>query len=184
VSLTIVRHGDTEWSATGQHTGRTDLPLVDAGLAAAGALAARLVGRSFALVLTSPLVRARDTAVLAGFGDAVVDADLCEWDYGAYEGRTTAAIHEERPTWDLWHDGTPAGEQLADVVARCARVVARTREVAGDVLVFAHGHVLRVLTACWLGVDPTMGAHLLLDPATLSELGDDRGTPVIARWNS
>ncbi|MEO7556439.1 MAG: histidine phosphatase family protein [Acidimicrobiales bacterium] len=182
-TLTVVRHGETTWSANGKHTGLTDLPLTDAGRAEAAELTARLRNTSFALVLTSPLGRARDTATLAGFPDAEAEPDLVEWDYGDVEGRTTVDMQVEWPGWGLWRDGPPGGETILDVAARATRVVARVRAVDGDVLVFAHGHFLRVLAAVWVGVDPGLGAHLILDPATLSILSEDRGTPTINVWN-
>ena len=184
VTVTLVRHGETEWSRTGRHTGRTDIPLTVEGRAAATALAARLRGRQFALVLTSPRSRARDTAALSGFPDAVVDDDLAEWDYGDYEGRTTVDIKTTRPGWQLFHDGVPGGEALEAVAARAERVIERVRAVEGDVLMFGHGHLLRVLAARWTGAEPSYAARLLLDAATVSELGDDRGTPAIRRWNT
>jgi probable phosphoglycerate mutase len=184
VTITLVRHGETEWSRTGRHTGRTDVPLDAGGRAAATELAERLRGRAFALVLTSPLRRARDTAALAGFADAVVDDDLAEWDYGEYEGRTTVDIHTTRPGWHLFLDGVPGGETIDAVAARAARVIERSRAIDGDVLLFAHGHLLRVLAACWTGTDPAYAARLLLDAATISELVEDRGTPAIRTWNA
>lgn len=140
--------------------------------------------RSFALVLTSPLARAADTARLAGFGDAAeTRAELQEWDYGAYEGRKTSDIREERPGWTLWRDGVPGGESAAEIGARADRVVAELRSLAGDALVFAHGHLLRVLTARWLGLEPSEGRLFALDPATISVLGYERETQVIRVWN-
>ena len=150
MALTVVRHGETQWSLAGRHTGcRTDLPLTDAGRAAAAALAPRLAGTTFALVLTSPLQRARTTAALAGFPDAIVDADLAEWDYGDDEGLTRAEILERSPGWSLWRDGCPGGESPDAVAARLDRVVARVRAVEGDAIAFAHGHSLRSLAARW-----------------------------------
>ena len=144
--LTVVRHGETEWSRDGKHTGRTDIPLTDAGRAVAAKLAQALGDRTYALVLTSPMARARDTAAIAGFPDAVVDDDLREWDYGDYEGCTTSEIRRsDDADWLLWDDGVPNGETLADVSARADRVIARVRAIDGDVLAFAHGHLLRVL---------------------------------------
>jgi probable phosphoglycerate mutase len=184
VTLTLVRHGETEWSRTGRHTGRTDLPLTADGREAATALGDRLRGRAFALVLTSPLRRARDTAALAGFADAVVDDDLAEWDYGDYEGRTTVDIHETRPGWRLFLDGVPNGETIQAVTARAERVIERARAADGDVLAFGHGHLLRVLAARWIEADASFAARLLLDPATLSELTVDRGTSAVLAWNT
>jgi probable phosphoglycerate mutase len=183
--VVLVRHGATEWSVLGRHTGRTDVPLTDEGRAAAAALRPVLARRSFALVLTSPLRRARETCQLAGLGDAaVVDTDLVEWDYGEYEGGTTAEIREKHPGWSLWLDGVPGGETAADVAARVDRVIARVRAVDGDVAVFGHGHCLRVLGARWVDLEPEAGRLLALDPATLSVLGWDRETPVIRLWNA
>lgn len=182
--LIAVRHGETEWSLAGRHTGRTDVPLTDVGRARAEQLGDALRGQAFALVLTSPLSRARDTAALAGFPDAIVDDDLREWDYGDYEGRTTLDIREERPGWFLWDDGVPSGESIADIATRADRVIERARAIDGDVLVFAHGHILRVLAARWLDQDPGFGRHLVLSPATLSILGHEREAPALETWNA
>jgi probable phosphoglycerate mutase len=182
--LYAVRHGETEWSRSGQHTGRTDIPLTDAGRAAATKVGAALAGHPFALVLSSPYSRARDTAALAGFADPVIDDDLREWDYGDYEGRKTLEIREERPGWFLWDDGVPNGESIEEVAARASRVVVRARAAGGDVLVFAHGHLLRILAACWLDQDPRFGRQLVLSPATISILGDERDIPAIDAWNA
>jgi probable phosphoglycerate mutase len=183
--LTLVRHGETEWSRDGKHTGRTDIPLTDEGRVVAGKLAQVLRSQQFALVLTSPLARARDTAAIAGFPDAVVDEDLREWDYGDYEGRTTPEIREtDEPNWFLWDDGVPNGESLDEVAARADRVVARVQAVDGDVLVFAHGHFLRVLAARWLDCRPGFGRHLVLSPATVSILGWERNVPAVEAWNA
>ena len=183
----LARHGETAWSLTGQHTGLTDLPLTPRGEANARRLGTRLRGLTLAAVLTSPLERARRTCELAGFGGvAETDADLVEWNYGAYEGRRSAEIRAERPDWDLFRDGCPGGESPGDVAARADRVVARLRQVAGDVLVFSSGHFMRVLTARWLGMDPTANSRFfLLTTASLSALGYDRapGRPVIRLWN-
>jgi probable phosphoglycerate mutase len=183
-SLTLVRHGETEWSRSGRHTGTTDVPLTEEGRALAAHLKAALAGRSYALVLTSPLSRARDTAVIAGFAAAVVDEDLREWDYGEYEGLTTPEIREMRPDWFLWDDGVPGGETIEQVAARVDRVIARVRAVDGDVLVFAHGHLLRVLASRWLTQPPGFGRHLVLSPATVSILGWEREAPAIHVWNA
>jgi broad specificity phosphatase PhoE len=182
--LVVVRHGATQWSRSRRHTGRTDVPLLDEGRAQAAELGARLVGHAFARVLTSPLRRAVDTSVIAGFGEqAEVCDDLREWDYGAYEGLTTDDIRAERPHWSLWADGVPEGESAHDVGARADRVVAMARACHGDVLAFAHSHLLRVLGARWVGLAPTAGALLVLSPATLSVLGWEREQPVVTRWN-
>jgi probable phosphoglycerate mutase len=183
--VVLVRHGETEWSRAGKHTGRTDVPLTDAGRDQAVALGAALRGHAFALVLTSPLSRAAETCRLAGLGDVAQErADLQEWDYGAYEGLATLEIREERPRWTLWRDGVPGGETDADVGARADRVIAELRAIDGDAAVFAHGHLLRVLAARWLGLDPTEGRLFALDTATVSVLGYERETAVIRLWNS
>ncbi|HMC81145.1 MAG TPA: histidine phosphatase family protein [Acidimicrobiia bacterium] len=180
----LVRHGATEWSVTGQHTGRTDIPLTEEGRRQAERLAARLARERFALVLVSPLARARETAEITGFGDvAEVDPDLVEWDYGAFDGRTAAEIRRERPGWTPWHGGFPGGETLEEVAARADRVVARVRGVDGDVALFAHGHILRVIAARWLEQPPIEAARYYLATASLSMLGWERETPVIDRWN-
>ena len=182
--LWLVRHGETAWSASGKHTGRTDIPLDDSGRARAGALRPLVDAHAFALVLTSPLVRARETCDLAGFaGRATVDDDLQEWDYGAYDGRTTVEIRGERPDWSLWRDGCPGGETAADVAARADRVVARARSAGGDVIAFAHGHLLRVLAARWVGLPASGGALLALDTASVSVCGWERDQAVVRRWN-
>jgi len=184
VDVVLVRHGETEWARDGRHTGRTDVPLTDRGRVQAEAVGAALVGRDFALVLTSPLGRALETCRLAGFGERAVQRDdLMEWDYGAYEGRTTAEIREERPGWTLWGDGVPEGETVEHVAARVDRVLDEVRARDGDSLLFAHGHVLGVLSARWLGLEPTAGRLFTLDPATLSMLGWERETAVIQLWN-
>nr|WP_238341722.1 histidine phosphatase family protein [Actinopolymorpha rutila] len=182
----LARHGETEWSRDGRHTGKTDLPLTEAGERAAWALGDRLAGTSFDLVVTSPLARARETARLAGFGDrAVVEPDVREWDYGEYEGRTTPDIRTEVPGWSVWNDPVPGGESAEQVGARADRVIDRIREdVAERALIVAHGHFLRVLGARWLGLSPRNGAHFLLDVATVSVLGWERETPTFDRWNS
>lgn len=185
----LVRHGETEWSVTGQHTGRTDIPLTEEGRRQAKRLGARLARERFALVLVSPLVRALETARLAGFviGDtdsvAEIEADLIEWDYGAYDGLTAADIRRERPGWTPWEGGFPGGETLDDLTARADRVLARVRPVDGDVALFAHGHILRVLAARWLEQPAIMGSRYYLATATLSVLGRERETAIIDRWN-
>jgi probable phosphoglycerate mutase len=182
--LWLIRHGETEWSRLGKHTGHTDVPLTEAGRAQARAAARKVAGHEFALVLSSPLSRAFDTARLAGFGDRVETTDdLLEWDYGADEGRTTAEIREDRPGWTVWRDGPKDGETANEVAARVDRVIARVREAPGDVLVFAHGHLLRVLAARWLGEPPTEGRLFALSTATVSVLGWERETAVVERWN-
>jgi probable phosphoglycerate mutase len=183
VRIVLVRHGQTEWSASGKHTSLTDVPLTDAGRAAARRLSAALHGRDFALVLTSPRSRARDTAIAAGFPDAEVDANLAEWDYGGYEGLTTPEIRVDRPGWLLWDDGVPGGETAAQVGARADRVIERALAADGDVALFAHGHILRVLGARWLELPPAHGGRLALDTASLSELGFEHENRVIWHWN-
>jgi probable phosphoglycerate mutase len=185
-SVYLARHGETAWSLSGQHTGLTDLPLTERGERNARRLGERLRGLTFARVLTSPLQRARRTCELAGFGAvAQVDAELVEWNYGAYEGRTTAEIHKERPGWQLFRDGCPGGETLAEIGARADRVLARLRAVEGDVLVFSSGHFLRVLTSRWLGLDTSAGRLFLLSTATLSTLSYEhtRDNPALRLWN-
>jgi broad specificity phosphatase PhoE len=181
--IVLVRHGQTEWSASGKHTSRTDVGLTDAGRASAGRLAERLRGRDFALVLTSPRSRARDTAAAAGFPAAEVDEDLAEWDYGGYEGLTTPEIRVDRPGWLLWDDGVPGGETAAQVAARADRVIERALTADGDVALFAHGHILRVLGARWLDLPAQRGGSLALDTASLSELGFEHENRVIWLWN-
>ncbi len=184
--VVVIRHGQTEWSATGRHTGVTDVPLTPDGRAQARELAPRLAGRRFALVLVSPRIRARDTAELAGLGDrAEIEPNLVEWDYGDYEGLTTPQIREQVAGWTVWTHPCPGGETAAEVGARADAVLDRVRPALGhgDVALVAHGHLLRVLAARWLGWPPEAGVHLLLDPSTLGELGDDRGVPALARWN-
>ncbi len=180
----LLRHGETAWSRTRRHTGRTDVPLLDAGREQALAVRGRVDPASFAAVLTSPLVRARDTAELAGLGDlAEVDPDLAEWDYGEYEGRTTAEIRTERPGWELFADGVPGGETLDEVAARADRVIDRVRRAGGDVVCVGHAHLFRVLAARWVGLDARWGKALSLDAASLSTLGWEREHPVVERWN-
>jgi probable phosphoglycerate mutase len=178
-----VRHGATAWSQSQRHTGRSDLPLEAEGREQARDVGRRLAGHHFAQVLVSPLERARETCTLAGFAHATVCDDLREWDYGAYEGLTTAAIREDRPDWSLWADGPPEGETLDQVATRADRVVARARGVPGDVLVFAHAHILRVVAARWLALPAGDGSRWVLSPASVSVLGWERETPVIERWN-
>src|SRR5947207_5940657 len=180
----LVRHGATEWSVTAQHTGRTDIPLTEDGRRQAKRLGVRLARERFALVLVSPLVRARETARLTGFGDAAeVDPDLTEWDYGAYDGLTAAEIRRERPGWTPWHGGFPAGETLQQVAARADRVLARVLSVDGDVALFAHGHILRVIAARWLEQPAVEAARYYLSTGSLSVLARERETAVIDRWN-
>jgi probable phosphoglycerate mutase len=183
--LWIVRHGETEWSVAGQHTSHTDIPLTGHGRAQARTAARALAGVEFSLVLCSPLLRARETCRLLGFEKgAEITAALHEWDYGDYEGLTSAEIHADRPDWDLWHDGCPGGEGPAQVGARVDRVLARVASVDGVALCVAHGHVLRVLTARWLGMDVQAGAHFALATAGVGLLGHEHETtPVLSRWS-
>lgn len=179
-----MRHGETEWSLSGKHTSRTDLALTERGRERARARADELAQRSFALVLTSPLRRARETCELVGLSDrAQVEPELAEWEYGEYEGLTTPEIRQTRPGWWLWRDGCPGGEQPEQVCARADRVLARLRAVDGDVVVFAHGHILRVIAARWVGREVELGSRLALSAGTLSALGFERETEVILRWN-
>lgn len=180
----LIRHGETEWSLSGAHTGRTDIPLTAEGERQAGEIGQYLAGRPFAMVLTSPLRRARETCRLAGYGGvARVEPDLSEWDYGAYEGRTSAQIQENAPGWTIWTSPVPQGETIQQVAARARRVIERASTAGGDVALFAHGHLLRILTACWLGLPPDDGRLFALGTASIGVLGYERGTRVIARWN-
>ncbi len=180
----LIRHGETAWSRDRKHTGRTDLPLLPDGEVQAAALAARLRGREFPLVLVSPLARARRTAELAGLTGAVVDPDLLEWDYGDYEGRTTVDIRAGRPAWSLFDDGVPGGETLAQVAERVDRVIELVRAQPGDVACVAHAHLLRVMGVRWLGLEPGAARYLVLGPVSVSVLGWEREQAVIERWNS
>jgi len=183
-SIWLVRHGETEWSASGQHTGRTDIPLTPTGERQAAALGRLLAGRRFALVLSSPLGRARETCRLAGYGDAAaVTDDLREWDYGDYEGRKTADIRKEVPDWTIWAGPVPGGETIGQVSQRTRRVIDRAVAAGGEAALFAHGHVLRILAATWLGLPPEGGRLLALGTASLSVLGHERETRVISTWN-
>jgi broad specificity phosphatase PhoE len=185
VRVLLLRHGETEWSRLGRHTGRTDVPLDEEGRRRARELAPALAAVGFSRVLVSPLRRAHETAELAGLrGPVELCDDLMEWDYGEYEGRTAADIRAERPGWSLWQDGVPGGETLADLGRRADRVVARLRELEGDLAVVAHGHVLRVLAARWVGLEPAAGRLLGLETARLGRLGHEHATPVITLWNS
>jgi broad specificity phosphatase PhoE len=182
--LWLVRHGETEWARLGRHTGRTDVPLTELGRSQATAVAAKLVGHRFALVLSSPLSRALDTARLAGYASRVETTDdLLEWDYGADEGRTTADIRVDRPGWSIWDDGPKNGESIEAVALRVDRVIARVRAHAGDALLFAHAHVLRILAARWIDGPPRLGRSFALSTATVSVLGWERDQPVVERWN-
>ena len=184
--LYLARHGETAWSLSGQHTGMTDLALTEAGERHAAQLGQRLKGLRFAKIMTSPLQRAARTCELAGFGTAAeIENDLLEWDYGRYEGRTSADIHAEAPDWELFRDGCPGGETPAQVGARADRVVGKARAVEGNVLVFSSGHILRMVGARWLGLEPGAGRYLYLRTASLSALGYEhtRSKPVIQLWD-
>jgi broad specificity phosphatase PhoE len=181
----LVRHGETEWSLSGQHTSRTDVELTENGRRRAAEIAAQLAGHSFPVVLCSPLLRARQTCELAGFSDVaeIVD-ELREWDYGEYEGLTTPQIRERNPSWWLWRDGCPGGESPAHIGSRADQVLKRIREAEGDVLAFAHGHILRVIGARWTGAEVAFGARLALSAGAVCVLGFERDTEVLSRWNS
>ncbi len=185
VAVWLVRHGETEWSAAGKHTGRTDVSLTGAGERQARALGALLSGVDPALVLSSPRRRARHTAELAGLGIDGIDDDLAEWDYGADEGRTSDEIRAERPGWTIWHDGVVGGERIDDVAARADRVLARASAALhrGPVVLVGHGHMSRVLGARWIGLPARSGGNLLLGTAAVSLLSAQYGLPVIAHWN-
>jgi probable phosphoglycerate mutase len=182
--LWLVRHGETEWAKDGRHTGRTDIPLTDLGRSQAVAVGRKIGKQTFVEVLSSPLIRALDTCRIAGFGARVelVD-DLREWDYGADEGRTTEDIRRDRPGWSIWGDGPSGGETIAEVSARADRVIERVQAASGDVLCFAHGHVLRILAARWLDLPPVEGRRFALSTATLSVLGWERDIADVQRWN-
>jgi broad specificity phosphatase PhoE len=180
--MVLLRHGATEWSESGQHTGRTDIPLLNEGWDQAKGAGQLLRSLEFAQILTSPLQRASETCRLAGF-EGEVEPDLLEWDYGAYEGLTTPQIQVGRPGWSLWNEGVLEGERAADVGRRADRVIARARQADGDTLCVAHGHILRVLTARWLDLPPVAGRLFYLSPGAVSVLGWERETPVVQLWN-
>lgn len=182
--LWLIRHGETEWSSERRHTGRSDIPLTAHGRCQAEILASRFSGIRFDLVLSSPLSRAFETCRLAGYGDvAHLTDDLCEWDYGQYEGRTTADIRKEVPGWSIWTGQAPGGETISEVAGRARKVIERAVSVKGNTLVFAHAHVLRILAACWLGLPPLAGRNFVLDTASLSILGFERENNVVIAWN-
>ena len=184
-SVYVIRHGETEWSISGQHTGITDIPLTDNGRALAKLLRPVLATQTFVRVFSSPLQRARETCELAGLGDkAELDSDLVEWNYGEYEGLTTPQIHEQSPDWFIFTDGCPGGEKPHDVGTRVDRVITKIRAEGGDVALFAHGHVLRVFVARWLSLTASAGQHFLLDTGTLNILSYYQGSPVVKRWNA
>lgn len=180
----LIRHGETEWSRSGRHTGTTDLPLTADGEAEAESLRDMLAGMTFDQVLSSPRQRARRTAELAGLGDVELSDDLVEWDYGDYEGRTRVDITDERPDWSIWTDGAPGGETPDEISARVDRVIAGCRTTGGRCLLLAHGHVLRALAARWIEQPVEVGAHFPLDTGKVCVLSYDRGTPTLDRWNA
>jgi broad specificity phosphatase PhoE len=184
IEIVLVRHAETEWSRKGRHTGRSDIPLTDAGREAARALAPALANRRFELVLVSPSRRARETCELCGLGArAHPREELMEWDYGEYEGLTTPQIQETRPDWSLWRDGCPGGEDAARIGARADRVIDELHAARGDVAVVSHGHMLRVLGARWIGLEPAQGAHLVLSTGGVSVLGYEHAQPALSLWN-
>ena len=183
--LWLIRHGETEWSVSGAHTGRTDIPLTPAGEESARKVGHELNGQQFALVLTSPLQRALRTCEIAGYGDeAQIDPNLAEWDYGQYEGRTSDQIREQRPGWFIFRDGVEGGETIGQVAARANDVIDRALQTDGDVALFAHGHILRILTACWLDLPPEDGKMFVLGTGSISILGWEHEQRAILRWNS
>jgi probable phosphoglycerate mutase len=185
VNVFAIRHGETAWSLSGQHTGTTDIPLTDNGRRLAERMRPFLAGMAFGLILCSPMQRARETCELAGLGDkAVIDANLIEWNYGEYEGLTPQQIAEVAPGWVIFRDGCPGGEAPEQVAARVDRIIARLRVVERDIALFAHGHLLRVLAARWIGLPACAGQHFLLDTGTLCVLGYYRGIPAVRIWNS
>ena len=182
--IVLVRHGETEWSKAGRHTGTTDLGLTETGRAEAQAAASWVTRREFELVLCSPLRRARETAELMGYGGrAELDGDLAEWNYGDYEGLTTSEIRERQPGWSVWDQGPEGGETIAEVAARVSRVIDRCEKVSGDVLLFAHGHSLRILTATYLGLPPSAARGFALDTSGVGVLGYEREWKTLRHWN-
>ncbi len=182
--IVLVRHGQTEWSKAGRHTGTTDLSLTEAGRAEVRTAAPLVSSREFELVLCSPLLRARETAELMGFAEpAELDGDLAEWNYGDYEGLTTAEIRERLPGWSVWDQGPEGGETIDEVAARVRRVVDRCEKISGDVLLFAHGHSLRILTATYLGLPPSAASLFALDTSGVGVLGYEREWRTLRRWN-
>ncbi|MFZ0663051.1 MAG: histidine phosphatase family protein [Acidobacteriaceae bacterium] len=184
LELWLIRHGETAWSLSGAHTSRTDIPLTDRGRERARKVEEYLHGKTFSMVLTSPLQRARDTCRIAGFGDvAQIDDDLVEWNYGAYEGRTSEEIQKEIPGWSVWSSPMIDGESINEVAERANRVIARAAANGGHVALFAHGHILRILAACWIQMPPVTGSRLALDTGAVSILGFEHETRVISMWN-
>jgi broad specificity phosphatase PhoE len=184
VELWLIRHGETEWSLSGAHTSRTDIPLTERGRQRARKIQEYLRGKTFSMVLTSPMERARETCRIAGFGDAAqIDNDLCEWNYGVYEGRTTKDIQKEVPGWSVWTSPIIDGETIDQVAERANRVIASAAAKGGSVALFAHGHILRILAACWIQSPPIMGSRLALSTGAVSTLGFEHITRVITMWN-
>ena len=180
----LIRHGETPWSLSGQHTGKTEMELTATGKLMAKTIGRELAGRGFDLILTSPRMRARETCRLSGYGEAAaIDDNLQEWDYGVYEGRTSADIMKVVPNWSLWRDGVPGGETIEAVSARADRVIQRALDCTGDVVLFAHGHILRVLAARWVGLPPDGGRYFSLDAGSISILGSEYKVRVISLWN-
>ena len=185
MNVFAIRHGETAWSISGQHTGVTDIPLTDRGRRLAEELRPLLAKEKLALVLVSPLQRARQTCALSGLGDrAIIDPDLMEWNYGEYEGLTPRQLHDARPGWMIFRDGAPGGETPEQIATRVDRIIARARAAKGDVALFAHGHVLRVLASRWIGLPAAGGQHFLLDPGTLCVLSYYRDVPALRVWNA
>ena len=183
--VVLIRHGETEWSVSGQHTGTTDIPLTERGREEAKLLEPLLAGADFTMVLSSPLQRARQTCELAGLGERVeIEPDLIEWNYGEYEGLTPKQIHRIAPGWMLFTDGCPSGESPDQVGARVDRLICKVRQAAGRVALFAHGHVFRVFAARWIGLPPSGGRHFLLNTSTVCVLSYYRGSPAVKRWNA
>jgi broad specificity phosphatase PhoE len=184
MKLWLIRHGETEWSLSGAHTSRTDIPLTERGKERAARIRTYLAQRKFSLVLTSPLQRARETCRIAGYGDvAQVEENLREWDYGIFEGRTTADIRKDQPDWSIWDSPVPEGEPVEHVAARAQKVIDRALETGGDVALFAHAHILRILAGTWLGLEPRAGRLFALGTGSVSTLGFERETRVISTWN-
>ena len=184
MKLWLIRHGETEWSLSGAHTSRTDIPLTERGKQRAAKIRDYLAQRKFSLVLASPLQRARETCRIAGYADvAQIEENLREWDYGIFEGRTTADIRKDRPDWSIWDSPVPEGEPVEHVAARAQKVIDRALQVGGDVALFAHAHILRILAATWLGLEPRGGRLFALGTGSVSTLGYERETRVISTWN-
>jgi broad specificity phosphatase PhoE len=184
LQLWLIRHGETEWSLSGAHTSRTDIPLTERGKERAAKIRDYLAQRKFSLVLTSPLLRARETCRIAGYADvAQIEENLREWDYGIFEGRTTADIRKDQPDWSIWDSPVPEGEPVEHVAARAQKVIDRALEAGGDVALFAHAHILRILAATWLGLEPRGGRLFALGTGSVSTLGYERESRVISTWN-